>query len=57
MYGLYGLKHHTVKMLPCGTDEQRTRKDKATQPLDAGRLSFAILEMMIRVDYDMETRP
>ena len=20
MYGLYGLKHHTVEMLPCGTD-------------------------------------
>ena len=36
-------------MLPCGTDErrtttnddERTREDKATQPLDAGRLSFA----------------
>ena len=41
MYGLYGLKHHTVEMLPCGTDEQQTREDKATQPLDAGRLSFA----------------
>ena len=45
MYGLYGLKHHTVEMLPCGTDdddERRTREDNATQPLDAGRLSFAI---------------
>ena len=41
MYGLYGLKHHTVEMLPCGTDGRRTREDKATQPLDAGRLSFA----------------
>ena len=45
MYGLYGLKHHTVEMSPCGTDgrtnERRTREDKATQPLDAGRLSFA----------------
>ena len=36
MYGLYGLKHHTVEMLPCGTDgrRQRTREDNATQPLD-----------------------
>ena len=42
MYGLYGLKHHTVEMLPCGTDKRRTREDKATQPLDDGRLSFAI---------------
>ena len=40
MYGLYGLKHHTVEMLPCGTG-RRTREDKATQPLDDGRLSFA----------------
>ena len=40
MYGLYGLKYHTVEMLPCGTG-RRTREDKATQPLDAGRLSFA----------------
>ena len=29
-------------MLPCGTDDERqTREDRATQPLDAGRLSFA----------------
>ena len=46
MYGLYGLKHHTVEMLPCGTDgrtndKRQTREDKATQPLDGGRLSFA----------------
>ena len=40
MYGLYGLKHHTVEMLPCGTDKRRTREDKATQPLDDGRLSW-----------------
>ena len=26
------------------TDERQTREDKATQPLDAGRLSFAILD-------------
>ena len=51
MYGLYGLKHHTVEMLPCGTygrrrtttNDEQTREDKATQPLDAGRLSFAII--------------
>ena len=43
MYGLYGIKHHSVEMLPCGTDDaQRTMEDKATQPLDSGRLSFAI---------------
>ena len=42
MYGLYGLKHHTVEMSRCGTDERRTREDRATQPLDAGWLSFAI---------------
>ena len=31
-------------MASCGTDDdnRRTREDKATQPLDAGRLSFAI---------------
>ena len=26
------------------TNERRTREDRATQPLDAGRLSFAILD-------------
>ena len=31
-----------VEMLPCGTDKRRTREDKAIQPLDDGRLSFAI---------------
>ena len=30
-----------VTMRDGRTDEQRTREDKATQPLDAGRLSFA----------------
>ena len=51
MYGLYGLKHHTVEisgdvtMRDGRTNERRrrTREDRATQPLDAGRLSFAIL--------------
>ena len=48
MYGLYGLKHHTVEMLPRGTDgrtNEQTREDNATQPLDAGRLSFAISKL------------
>ena len=31
-----------VTMRDGRTDEQRTREDSATQPLDAGRLSFAI---------------
>ena len=49
MYGFYGLKHHTVEMLPCGTYGRRqTREDKATQPLDAGRLSFAKRGEMLR---------
>ena len=30
-----------VTMRDGRTDEQRTREDSATQPLDAGRLSFA----------------
>ena len=48
MYGLYGLKHHTVEISGDVTDaglmndKRRTRKDRATQPLDAERLSFAI---------------
>ena len=48
MYGLYGLKHHTVEISGDVTDAGRTnerrqtREDNATQPLDAGRLSFAI---------------
>ena len=31
-------------------DERRTREDNATQPLDAGRLSFAILETEFAID-------
>ena len=48
MYGLYGLKHHTVEISGDVTDagrttnDKRTREDSATQPLDDGRLSFAI---------------
>ena len=43
MYGLYGLKHHTVEISGGVTRRDgRTREDNATQPLDAGRLSFAI---------------
>ena len=47
MYGLYGLKHQTVEveMLPIRTDgrtnEQPTRKDRATQLLIREPLSFA----------------
>ena len=46
MYGLYGLKHHTVEISGDVTDagrttNERTREDRATQPLDNGRLSFA----------------
>ena len=48
MYGLYGLKHHTVEISgdvtdPDGrTDGQTTRKDRATQLLICEALSFAI---------------
>ena len=45
MYGLYGPKHHIVEKSEEVTDAGRTRKDSATQPLDAGRLSFAITEL------------
>ena len=51
MFGLYGLKHHIAEKSGDVTDagrtdertnKRRTREDRATQPLDAGRLSFAI---------------
>ena len=44
MYGLYGLNRHTVEISGDVTmrDGRQTREDRATQPLDAGRLSFAI---------------
>ena len=48
MYGLYGLKHHIVEMSPMRDErmnKRRTREDRATQPLDAGRLSFAIQKL------------
>ena len=47
MYGLYGLKHHTVEISGDVTnagrtnERRQTREDNATQPLEAGRLSFA----------------
>ena len=48
MYGFYGLEHHTVKISGDVTDAGRTndkrrttREDRATQPMDAGWLSFA----------------
>ena len=47
MYGLYVLKHHTVEIsgdvtMWDGRTDGQTREDRATQPLNAGRLSFAI---------------
>ena len=48
MYGLYGLKHHIVEISGDVTDAGRTdgrrqtREDRATQPMDAGWLSFAM---------------
>ena len=56
MYGLYGLKHHTVEIsgnvTRCRMDKRRrqTREDKATQPLDAGRLSFAMTKAQKFID-------
>ena len=56
MYGLYGLKHHIVDISEDVTDagrttnkqtnKQMTRKDRATQPLDVGRLRFAIWHIL-----------
>ena len=50
MYGLYGLKHCIVEISQYVTmrdgrtnKRRRTSEDNATQPLDAGRLSFAII--------------
>ena len=52
MYDLYGLKHHIVEISgdvtdPDGrTNEQPTRKDRATQLLICEKLSLAILDGM-----------
>ena len=52
MYGLHGLKHYIAEKSGDVTDagrtdgrtnERRTREDSVIQPLDAGRLSFAII--------------
>ena len=48
MYGLYGLKHHIVAISEDVTMRDRrmdgrTRRGRATQPLDAGRVSFLII--------------
>ena len=51
IYGLYGLEHHMVEISGDVTDvgrtnertNERTREDSATQPMEAGWLSFAIL--------------
>ena len=50
MYGLYGLKHHIVEISGDVTDAgrtygRRTREDTATHPMEAGWLSFAILNL------------
>ena len=42
IYGLYGLKHYIVEMLPMRTDEQTTSKNRATQLLICEKLSLAI---------------
>ena len=46
---MYGLEHHIVEINGDVTDagrtndnERQTREDRATQPMDAGWLSFAI---------------
>ena len=43
---MYGLEHHIVEINGDVTDagrtnDERTREDRATQPMDAGWLSFA----------------
>ena len=45
MYGLYGLKHHTVEISGDVTDpdNRTTRKDRATQLLICEKLSLAML--------------
>ena len=54
MYGLYGLKHHLVDISEDVTDagqmtnDERTREDSDTQPLDAGRLWFAKCKKCIK---------
>ena len=50
IYSLYGLEHHIVEISGDVTDagertDKRTREDRATQPMDAGWLSFAILRV------------
>ena len=45
---MYGLEHHIVEIsgdvTDAGRTDGRTREDRATQPMEAGWLSFAILE-------------
>ena len=51
MNGLYGLKHLTVEIGGDVTDARRTygrtREDSSTQPLNAGRLSFAKIQSKV----------
>ena len=54
MYNLYDLKHHTVEMLPCGTDGQTTSEDSATQ-LEA--LSLAKTRAQLDLQLDLSLYP
>ena len=56
MYGLYGLKHHTVEISGDVTDpdgrtdgQTTTRKDRATQLLICEALSFAKTKVYIQL--------
>ena len=55
IYGLYGLEHHIVEIngdvTDAGRTNKQTREDRATQPMDAGWLSFAISTLSICIKY------
>ena len=57
---MYGLEHHIVEISGDVTDagrtndERRTREDRATQPMDAGWLSFATIEINFLVILDVD---
>ena len=50
---MFGLRHHTVDIsgdvTDAGRTDGRTREDRATHPMDAGWLSFAIMKKMIHI--------
>ena len=55
IYGLYGLKHHTMEIngdVTMETNDKRTRSEnRASQQIDQGLLTFAIfLEMEVHVN-------